>query len=79
MKACMADCTPMPRIDLHVWCLNRPCDDQRRELVILLQTWMAEGHIEEQRETGEYLVRALDENRLADRKPFPPKLKDVTW
>jgi hypothetical protein len=75
----MADFTPMPRIDLNVWCLNRPCDDQRRELVTLLHTWMAEGHIEEQRETGEYLVRALDENRLADRKPFPPKLKDVTW
>jgi len=74
----MADFTPMPRIDLDVWCLNRPCDDQRRELVTLLQTWMAADHLEEHRETGEYLVRAIDEDRLADRKLFAPALRDVT-
>ena len=45
----------------------------------LLQAWIAEGDSEEQRETGEYLARILDEDRLADRKLFPPELKDVTW
>jgi hypothetical protein len=56
-----------------------PPKDQCLELVTLLQTWMADGQSEEQRETGEYLVRVLDEARLADRKRFPPALKDVTW
>ena len=34
---------------------------------------------EEQQETGEYLVRALDEDRLSDRQLFPAKLKDISW
>jgi hypothetical protein len=38
--------------------------------VTLLDTCIAEGDSEEQQETGEYLVRVLDENRLADRKLF---------
>ena len=29
--------------------------------------------------TGEYLIRALDEDRLSDRPLFPPELKGVTW
>jgi hypothetical protein len=47
--------------------------------VTLLQSWMDEGDTEEQQETGEYLIRALDEDRLADRPLFPPHLKGVTW
>jgi hypothetical protein len=61
-------------LDTHV-----PPKDQRMELVTLLHAWIAEGDPEEQRETGEYLVRALDEDRLSDRKLFPPELKGVTW
>ena len=34
---------------------------------------------EEQKETGDYLVRTLDEDRLSDRQLFPPELKGVTW
>ena len=38
---------------------------------------------EEQRETIEYLVRALDEDRLSDRsfrrKLFPEELKGESW
>jgi hypothetical protein len=49
------------------------------ELMNLLQTWIDKGDAEEQRETGEYLIRALDENRLSERPLFPPDLKDVTW
>jgi hypothetical protein len=56
-----------------------PPQDQRTELVTLLQAWIDEEDVEEQRETGEYLIRALDEDRLSDRPLFPPDLKDVTW
>jgi hypothetical protein len=33
----------------------------------------------EQQETGDYLIRVLDEDRLSERKLFPPELKGVTW
>jgi len=56
-----------------------PPKDRRTELITLLQTWIDEGDSEEQRETGEYLIRALDEDRLSDRPLFPPELKGVTW
>lgn len=56
-----------------------PPQDHRTELVTLLQTWIDEEDPEEQRETGEYLIRALDEDRLSDRSLFPPELKGVTW
>jgi hypothetical protein len=48
------------------------------KLVNMLQSWIDEDE-EEQRETGEYLIQALDENRLSDRKLFPSELKGVTW
>jgi hypothetical protein len=49
------------------------------ELVALLQSWIGEGDAEEQKEAGEYLIQALDEDRLSDRRLFPPELKGVTW
>ena len=55
-----------------------PPKDRRAELVTLLQSWIEEGNPEEQQETGEYLIRTLDEDRLADRQLFPPELKGVT-
>lgn len=48
-------------------------------LKALVESWVTEGDADEQRETGEYLVRFLDEDRLSDRKLFPPELKGVTW
>lgn len=56
-----------------------PSQDRRTELVTLLQTWIDEEDPAEQCETGEYLIRALDEDRLSDRPLFPPELKGVTW
>jgi hypothetical protein len=53
--------------------------DRQDELISLLQAWIEEGDAEEQRETGEYLIRVLDEDRLSDRKLFPPELEGVTW
>ena len=62
------------QLDKHL-----PVQDPRAKLVALLQCWIDEGDPEEQRETGDYLVRVLDEDRLSDRKLFPPELKGVTW
>lgn len=47
--------------------------------VNLLQSWMDEEDGEEQQETGQYLIHALDEDRLSDRQLFPIELKGVTW
>lgn len=56
-----------------------PANDRQAELISLLQAWVEEGDAEEQRETGEYLIRVLDEDRLSDRKLFPAELKGITW
>jgi hypothetical protein len=56
-----------------------PPQERHPELVTLLQSWIDAGDPEEQQETGEYLIRTLDEDRLADRQLFPPNLKGVTW
>ena len=48
-------------------------------MVNLLQSWMDEEDAEEQQETGEYLIQALDEDSLSERKLFPIELKGVTW
>jgi hypothetical protein len=56
-----------------------PPKDRRAELVTLLQSWIDADDDEEQKETGDYLVRALDEDRLSDRQLFPPELRGVTW
>lgn len=56
-----------------------PPKDQRAEAVRLVQSWLDEGDGQEQQETGDYLVRALDEDRLSERKLFPPDLKGISW
>ena len=70
---------PVDAYTLELLDTHLPLNDQRLELVILLDAWIAEDDSEEPRETGEYLVRVLDEDRLTDRQLFPPELKDVTW
>ncbi len=47
--------------------------------VNLLQSWIDAEDAEEQIETGQYLIHALDDDRLSDRKLFPPETKGVTW
>jgi hypothetical protein len=41
----------------------------------MLQSWIDDE--EEQQEIGQYLINALDEDRLSDRKLFPMKLKGI--
>ena len=39
----------------------------------MLQSWIEEVDAQEQKDTGEYLTRALDEDRLSDRRPLSPR------
>ncbi|BAZ30473.1 hypothetical protein NIES4074_29330 [Cylindrospermum sp. NIES-4074] len=56
-----------------------PPQEKQSQLVNLLQSWIDEDEAQEQQETGEYLIQALDEDRLSERKLFPIELKGVTW
>jgi hypothetical protein len=56
-----------------------PAANTRHEIVSLLQSWVDEPDAEEQKQTGNYLIRALDEERTGERKLFPPELEGVTW
>ena len=69
-----ADAYALQLLESHV-----PSMDRRAELVALIQSWIDGEDAEEQKETGEQLVHALDEDRLSDRKLYPDELKGVTW
>lgn len=45
----------------------------------LLRTWVEDGDAQEQKETGEYLIQVLDQDRPSERPLFPAALKGVTW
>ena len=45
--------------------------ERNQGAIMLLESWLVEGDAEEQRETWEWLRKALDEDRLSDRKLFP--------
>ena len=45
----------------------------------LIESWMGGENAQEQRDTVEHLIRALDENRLSDRKLFPKELKAILF
>ncbi|HEX9943968.1 MAG TPA: hypothetical protein VGG03_18295 [Thermoanaerobaculia bacterium] len=69
-----ADTLTLRLLDQHL-----PAKDLQGKLVEMLQSWIEADDAQEQKETGEYLIRALDEDRLSDRSLFPPELKGVTW
>lgn len=52
---------------------------QNQEAIALIQSWMDEEDSEEQKETGTYLVEALDKSRLSERKLFPAEREGITW
>ncbi|MBM3477295.1 MAG: hypothetical protein FJX75_28845 [Armatimonadetes bacterium] len=47
-----------------------PTPEEVQSLIDLLRSWQ-EGDAEEQRETLEFLMKALDEDRMSARKLFP--------
>jgi hypothetical protein len=71
----------LPTVTLTLQLLDQhlPSKDPRAELVSLLQSWMDDSDDQEQKETGDYLIQALDEDRPSDRRLFPPELEGVTW
>ena len=52
---------------------------QQSEAADLIQSWLDDEDSEEQQETGQYLIHALDSNRWSERKLFPVEMKGVTW
>jgi hypothetical protein len=52
---------------------------KQAKAINVLQSWIDDTNTQEQQETGEYLIHALDENRLSERKLFPSDMKGVTW
>lgn len=44
---------------------------KQADAVNLLQSWIDDGDGSEQQETGQYLINALDDDRLSERKLFP--------
>jgi hypothetical protein len=52
---------------------------KQAEAVNLLQSWLEDKDVKEQQETGQYLIQALDDDRLSERKLFPLEMKGVTW
>ncbi len=57
---------------------NLSPQDRAAKLEALLQVWMDDDP-EEQKKDGDELLRALDADRLSERKLFPPDLEGVTW
>jgi hypothetical protein len=53
--------------------------EKNTKLANLLQRWIDQGDAEEQQETGDYLIQALDADRLSDRPFYPTEMKGVSW
>jgi hypothetical protein len=71
----------VPTAALAVQLLEKqlPAKDRRAEAIALLQSWIDADDGGEQKETGDYLIRTLDEDRLSDRKLFPKELEGESW
>lgn len=52
---------------------------QQSEAADLIQAWLDDEDSEEQQETGQYLIHALDCDRWSERKLFPVEMKGITW
>ena len=52
---------------------------KQAEAVNLIQSWIDDEDVDEQQETGQFLIKALDEDRFSQRKLFPIEMKGVTW
>ena len=74
-----ADTLTLQLLDQHLPSDNLPSDETQGKLTALLQSWIEEGDAQEQRETGEYLVQTLDEDRPSERRLFPLEPKGKTW
>ena len=53
--------------------------ERQKKAVSLLESWLSDTDIEEQKTTGAYLIEALDQDRLSDRLLFPDEMKGKSW
>lgn len=53
--------------------------EKQSSLIKLLDSWLDDEDAFEQKETGEFLINALDEDRLSKRQLFPSSMKGVSW
>ena len=53
--------------------------ERQKKAVSLLESWLNDADIEEQKTTGAYLIEALDQYRLSDRLLFPDEMKGKSW
>ena len=53
--------------------------ERQKKAVSLLESWLSDADIEEQKATGAYLIEALDQDRLSDRLLFPDAMKGKSW
>ena len=59
---------------------NVPADDQRQQLMSLLEARIAAVESAyNQNDDADALLQAIDEDRLSNRPLFPPEMKGVTW
>ncbi|MCI0640321.1 MAG: hypothetical protein L0Y70_14715 [Gemmataceae bacterium] len=70
---------PIDQYLLEVLQQHAPPVDKAKKLSEAIESWIQDDDPEEQRETQEYLIRVLDEDRLSARKLFPPEMKGKTW
>jgi len=70
---------PLEQYALQVLQRHLPAQDRRTEFLAVLRAWMEDEDPEEQKETFEYLLRTLDEDRPSKRKLFPPELRGISW
>ena len=58
---------------------GEPSEDRAGALSELIESWIDGEGTAEQRDTMLYLIRALDDDRLSDRKLFPRELRGKSW
>jgi hypothetical protein len=61
-----------PDVDEAEW-------QRRLDAVAFLQSLIDQGDPQEQKETMDYLVQVLDEDRSSERKLFPAEMKGISW
>ena len=52
---------------------------RQKKAVSLLESWLNDTDVEEQKTTGAYLIESLDQDRLSDRFLFPDQMKGKSW
>ena len=77
-RAAVQQALPVDKFAIQIIENHLPLDAGRAQLISLLQSWIDEAP-EGKPENGDDLERAVDEDRLSDRKIFPPELHGVTW